>query len=221
MNTKQLVVLWYAGLLVALVLLAFGFEPGARSPWPFVLSICVIAGLFILSFSPHPRANKKLLALFVLTPIALLAAGVGYAAYIENRQDAEREAAAQAAQPWIPLDSLSPAPSPSVKPKPAPPTIRPDQVELFDQTTELSSEGIGLIKGRIRNNSSATLDLVTLRVLVFDQDRQVDADDVLADFFLGLPPGEARSFKGLVAGLRLPPGYVVKVKVASVRVKGA
>jgi len=71
MNTKQLIVLWYTGLIVIVIIFAgFGDAVGGQGHSALLIaSIIIIGGLLIFTFKKHPEANKKRVALWILMPI--------------------------------------------------------------------------------------------------------------------------------------------------------
>lgn len=74
MNTAQLIVLWYAGLLIIGILIYQGFEASTNF---LVAAIVVLAALLLYSLTPHPSARKKLVLIAVSGPFALAALVVG------------------------------------------------------------------------------------------------------------------------------------------------
>ena len=72
MNTKQLVVLWYAGLVLTTILLFKGLVD--NEVWGLVYSIILMSAILIYTLRSHPQAKKSRLAFWVLTPSLLLAA---------------------------------------------------------------------------------------------------------------------------------------------------
>ena len=74
MNTAQLVVLWYAGLLVALILVFQAFTAG--SVHYLIAAVVAVAGMLIYTLKPHPAARKAWVAGAVLMPPLLLAGGL-------------------------------------------------------------------------------------------------------------------------------------------------
>ena len=91
MNTPQLTVLWYAGLLIAMIMAGRGSSYSGES-WQ-IASIIVLASLFIYTFRPHPKANKKVVAAWVIAPFLLIALSLGvYLGWIEYQKRERLEA---------------------------------------------------------------------------------------------------------------------------------
>jgi hypothetical protein len=68
-NTPQLIVIWYAGLLIATVLV---FNGGHNdSGYNLIAAIIIIAGMLIYTLKPHPKARKKLALAWVLAPLII------------------------------------------------------------------------------------------------------------------------------------------------------
>lgn len=79
MNTAQLIVLWYAGLLIVAIL---GFQAmGRESANPLIVAIVVLAGLAIYTLRPHPKARKWVVALAVGGPMALALYAMAFALF--------------------------------------------------------------------------------------------------------------------------------------------
>jgi 1,4-dihydroxy-2-naphthoate octaprenyltransferase len=71
MNTGQLVVLWYAGLMISGIMFVNAFM--SENFWYVIGGIAVLAGVLIYTLKDHPKANKGLLFLWVVGPFILLA----------------------------------------------------------------------------------------------------------------------------------------------------
>ena len=70
MNTAQLIVLWYAGLIV-FVILSFKALDSSNVNY-FVVAIILINAILIYTFRPHPNARKKRVLVAVVTPIMIV-----------------------------------------------------------------------------------------------------------------------------------------------------
>jgi hypothetical protein len=69
-NTKQLTVLWYTAIAVAIILF---FAPGkALRPFAILAGVIVIGSTLIYTFRPHPQARVRMLFVTVATPLAIL-----------------------------------------------------------------------------------------------------------------------------------------------------
>ena len=80
MNTAQLIVLWYAGLLTVVILLLQALWRDSASH--LIAAIAVIAALLIYTLRPHPAARKRWLVLLVGVPwLAGAATLLGVLAY--------------------------------------------------------------------------------------------------------------------------------------------
>jgi hypothetical protein len=95
MTTAQLIVLWYAALLIITLLLAGALEllPAAMIGH-ICVAIVVFAAVLIYSLKQHPLARRKYVALGVLLP-PLAIGVVGGAWMLQQQRQAEREAARQ------------------------------------------------------------------------------------------------------------------------------
>ena len=67
MNTKQLVSLWYGGLVIAVIMLIKAID-SFPSLW-LAVPVALITSLFVYTFRPHPQANKGKVLLAVGVPI--------------------------------------------------------------------------------------------------------------------------------------------------------
>ena len=70
MNTGQLVVLWYAGLIISGIM--FGNAFMSEDFWHAIGGIAVLASVLIYTLKDHPKANKALVFLWVVVPFILL-----------------------------------------------------------------------------------------------------------------------------------------------------
>ncbi|MDH3503934.1 MAG: hypothetical protein OEM58_05320 [Nitrospirota bacterium] len=71
MNTGQLIVLWYAGLMISGIMFFNAFK--SEDFWYLMSGIAVLAGVLIYTLKEHPKANKVLVFLWVVGPFILLA----------------------------------------------------------------------------------------------------------------------------------------------------
>jgi hypothetical protein len=83
MNTAQLTVLWYAGLLIAGILV---FQ--ISDTYASIAVVILLASLLIYTVKPHPHARKGWLLLFIVGPLIVIGVGVygwkEYEAYQER-----------------------------------------------------------------------------------------------------------------------------------------
>lgn len=70
MNTGQLVVLWYAGLMISGIMFLNAFK--SENFWHVISGIAVLAVVLIYTLKDHPKANKVLVFLWVVGPFILL-----------------------------------------------------------------------------------------------------------------------------------------------------
>jgi len=162
MNTKQMVVLWYAGLLLTAILLLKGLED--RALWAGVSAIILMSAILIYTLRPHPQVKKSRLALWVLAPFLLLAVvGAAYMVYHANRAEIARFLA-------------------SAKP------LSSDQYEIFDET--IGSGTFAKYQGRLKNKSNLTIMQAKLQI-VFVNNAMTDIFDTRDVQFINLaiPPG--------------------------------
>lgn len=242
MNTKQLIVLWYAGLLAALVLFGSGIDSFNKSPWPSIAAIAIVASLFYWTFRPHPAANKRVVAAFVLTPFLLIAAAIPAALYIADTwfwRAASHKPKTQADDPivgqtpqgyevWQMRDgrrySLTPDGAKllgpgsivlrSTRPVPSAP-MKVSEVDIFEPKFS-AGPFLNVFQGRVRNRSQQSLNGLQLRVLFYHDDTQVDGSDQTIRFNPAIPPGEARSFSTTITGVRLPERWSAKYDVVKI-----
>lgn len=160
MNTKQLVVLWYAGLLLTTILLFHASGRGGL--WSAVSAIILMSAILIYTLRPHPQVKKSRLALWVLAPFLLLAAVGGvYTVYHLNRAEITRFLAG--------AESLS-----------------QDQYEFID--LKLIDRYGYKLHGRLKNKSNFNIMQAKLQIMFFDDTGILDTQDV--QFInLEIPPG--------------------------------
>ncbi len=90
MSTAQLTVLWYAGILVSVILLL-----DSVSSYRLIIVVILFTCLTIYTLKPQPKVNRKTLISAVLTPLALL--GLVFSTWIyqqkpyKNREDATHD----------------------------------------------------------------------------------------------------------------------------------
>lgn len=169
MNTKQLVVIWYAGLAIATTLLFYAAGQ-SWTPWALLAVIVTIAALFVYTFRPHPAVNKKMLRRFVATPIVVLLLIMAVVIYID--------------QP--------PTPTRSFRPSYGSVHVAETDVELFDMRFGHTGR-TGTLYGRVRNNSNLRLSELDIKILILDESTQIDGKEVRVTF--SVPPGEVRGFQ--------------------------
>lgn len=93
MTTAQLIVLWYAALLITALLLvgALDLLPGTMLAY-LSGAIMILAAVLIYTLSPHRLARRRYVALGVMLPsLALGGAGLGW--MVHQQRLSEREAA--------------------------------------------------------------------------------------------------------------------------------
>lgn len=172
MNTKQLIVLWYAGVVVAGIQLDATFAGlGGLPDWlAVVVAVVILAGLLFYSFRPHPKASGKHVAIWVGIPLGslgVLAGLIVLAVHLANRPV------------HVPLS----------------------RVEVFDARLDLDPyREPRSISFRIRNLSDKRLTWVSMRVLIVDRKGdQLDGADIHAR--VDVPPSETRSTSEYIYGL--------------------
>lgn len=88
MNTTQLIVLWYAGLIIAGVLVLSAVSYGF---FPFIVAIIVIAAILIYTLRPNPNVRKRRVLIAVLGPIIILSSiislWIGYQVYRQKQKE--------------------------------------------------------------------------------------------------------------------------------------
>ncbi len=178
MNTAQLVVLWYAGFAIVATLLAHSEE----SPTTLILAIILFAGLILFTLRNHPKANKKSVAIAVLSPLVLfvllIISVAGYNEYISRPSSFTS----------IPLN----------------------QIEIFDTTLgfrEGYSYHEATVSGRVLNSSALTLKFLTLQIAVVGKETNVQVDGATMVVSLDVPPGETRSFTATDNNMRPPESW--------------
>ena len=98
MNTAQLIVLWYAGLLVSAIF--YVIASNNHNPIYLIVAIAVISIILIYSLRPNPAVKKRKVIFAVAIPIITILIIIGsYIAYESNifrLKPAERPAEAPA-----------------------------------------------------------------------------------------------------------------------------
>jgi len=84
MRTSQLVILWYAGTFILILLLFGAMFVGGFGSLILALAIAVFAGLLIYTLKPHPTANKGWVFFWVVGPFIALAFFLFAAIYNES-----------------------------------------------------------------------------------------------------------------------------------------
>ncbi|MDP3014212.1 MAG: hypothetical protein Q8M92_08235 [Candidatus Subteraquimicrobiales bacterium] len=207
MNTKQLIVLWYACLAVATALGIYAFEHDDEWLSPILAIIVLVAALLVYSFRQHPAANKR--RVFQAVGYPILGIGlIGFAAMLLDRN--------------LPDTYCPPATSQEEI------SIPVDKIEVFDYTLSVPfSEYSGLplgfraprLIGRVRNKSENTLISLDLKITVYDAARPkktvVDVATVKVVFepLEGVPPGGVRSFEVEITELRPPEKWECRCQV--------
>lgn len=180
MNTKQLVVICYAGVVIVAILFFYAADH-SWTPLPLIACTIAAAALLVYTFRPLPNVNKKRLLVFVV-PFVLLLSLVGLLNY---------------------SDSSSPA-----RPHATRIAVESTDLEFFDVRLTYDSSYRWILYGRVSNKSSAELNGVRLKVLLFD-----DASGQLVDTArctlddLSVRAGEATGFQVdyLGFGKNFPP----------------
>ncbi len=81
MNTKQMVVFWYAGLYITANLIRYAVE-GVMTPLLASAATILLAALFFYTFRPHPAVSRKRVLWFVASPVVVIAVVVGVSAVV-------------------------------------------------------------------------------------------------------------------------------------------
>jgi hypothetical protein len=77
MRTPQLVILWYATGIIAILISAAGLD--TRNPLYGAVAVAFMAATLIYTLRPHPEANKKSLLFWLSLPLVVTLVGVtGY-----------------------------------------------------------------------------------------------------------------------------------------------
>ena len=176
MNTKQFIVLWYAGLTGAAAILAYWTHIAEPSVlWPFAC-IVIIAGLLIFTLGNHPNANKRaVLVAVAVPPLVVVGLGTLGAIYLWRQQQ-------PAALATIPIA----------------------QVNIFDATIRFNDmyggrSRTGTIAARVTNRSQRILHYLSLRVNILDKNTGSTVDGSAVEVRLapdGVLPGETPEFRG-------------------------
>ena len=189
MNTKQLIATWYGGLLATVMLGLAG-----RSTLEYMLGVAVVTGLFVYTFSAHPRANKRAVLLAVGGPILSLAVLATLAAVLNSRssrpsrsEEVVRETQPERAVPRVTYRRIGDQ------------SVPIGQLEVFDVGFEHGMVPVGdtqSVIGRITNHSDVTLTRLVLHLRLLTDRTVIDENDVAVG--VSVPPGETRSFEGRV-----------------------
>ena len=168
-NTIQLVVIWYAGLAVSLVLFSADPDSTTVSVLFNTTGIIILAGTLIYSLRPHPEVSKRVVAVSVFIPSLLVAVLLWYS----NRPD-----------PGIVVSNDD---------------VEVFDMDLnFIQINEplVVAGPFWMLKGRVRNNSEYRISSFEVRLDVYRNGRLVDGDVSTVEFDSSpIPPSAVRTFK--------------------------
>lgn len=174
MSTKQLVVLWYGGILMFLLLLV-----KVSSLVTIGIGAGLLALLLIYTLSRHHRANKGQVLLAIGFPMMLL----GIVSFIAG-------------------DSVD---DPTMYWQSGPANLVPaDQVQVLDTKVRHSAFS-DVLSGKIQNNSPATLQSVTMKVLFGGDAKTAEVWQVKVGG-LNLAPGASAPFEERVGDFHLSLG---------------
>ena len=179
MSTGQMVVLWYAVVLLEVILVAVGgsADSEAGAALSGASAVVLLAGALIYSLRPHPAANKSKVARVVVIPVcstAVIACAVaGVVAWRQSRVLAARIGH------QIPVSA----------------------VETYDERMD----GYGTVTGWIKNNSGLQLEELDYRVRATNTKGDV-AYDTRTKVECSVAPGEARRFRLIAWGLGVDSG---------------
>lgn len=81
MNTKQLITIWYTGLLIIVALLL------QNNDWALIISIVIVGSLFVLSFRLNDNVNKKAVLAWVGIPMLLFITLFTVATYTDRTRN--------------------------------------------------------------------------------------------------------------------------------------
>ncbi len=171
MSTKQLVVLWYGGILMFLLLLV-----KASSLVTLGIGGALLLLLLIYTLSRHHRANKGQVLLAIGLPMMLL--GIGSFVAGDSVEDPRQ-----------------------YYQSPAPNLVDPGQVQILDTQVRHSLLSDTIV-GKIQNNSAATVQAVTLKIL-FGGDAKSAEEWQIKVGQLHLAPGGSAPFHERVGDFRL------------------
>jgi len=201
LNTKQLIVVWYASLAVAFVLTAHGLENPSSRPVSLIFAIAAVAAASIISFAPNRSARKRIVALGVLIPVLLVAGAVAYVVWRSEYSDAAEVARQQKEFGVDPFRGL-------------PAIIDPKDLELFDMSLKPSPiPHEAWLTGRVRNKSSHAIQQFDLWIQIYDGGAKSDSAGTRVQFMLPVPVSEAKSFETKVDGLRFPAEWTWKYEI--------
>lgn len=171
MSTKQLVVLWYGGILMFLLLLV-----KVSSTVTVGIGAGLLALLLLYTLSRHHRANKGQVLLAIGFPMMVL----GILSFVAG------DSVDDPAMYW----QAGPAN-----------LIPPDQVQVRDTKVRHSAFS-DVLSGKIQNNSPATLQAVTLKVLFGGDAKTAETWQVKVGG-LNLAPGAIAPFEERVGDFHL------------------
>ena len=200
LNTKQLIALWYGGLLAVLVLSGFAFLGGN---WlPGVLATLVLTALVVILLGDHPNAETGRVYkwTFALTAGLLLLAGLGLGVGLYLNQPGQEPRSA------APISSDSEASISRAVQEASTPimevTISPSEVSYPAQLSGVTlSQDVGVIggekcealTGNVSNEGDGVIKGIRLRVFVQDTLGNHLADPTSDYAPVTLAPGETQS----------------------------
>ncbi len=185
MTTAQLVVLWYAVLVIALILVIAA--SGADDPTVLaILAVLTVAAALIYTMRPHANVKKHKVALLVLIPVCgislVLATILGIMSWRRSRTERGEPA-------WDDAKFLE---------------VGRGKVEVFDLKLEWYRAGRqNSLSGRLKNNSDRTICAVSMTIDLYNRDsKKVDSGVGVGN--CTIRPGETGSFSGYARDL-VPP----------------
>jgi hypothetical protein len=220
MNTKQMIVLWYGGLALISVFIAYAISE--ESVLTLIPVILVLVGLSIYTFRDHPKVNKRSVLKWVSLPIGIplaiivLLAGVG--SIIETTKDKPKPVSKSRSF----LDNLTPADSDHIR-RLGPKSLTRENriqipiihVDIVDVKMDWVGTQYGLnrsqtrwhtnIAGWVRNRSDKILNGFTIHVEITDSSgqRQTSSNSTQPNT-LSVPPSETRRFETILYNLDKP-----------------
>lgn len=165
MNTRQLIVSWYACYAIVAVLLRAGARSGPSHVGYFVGAIVLSAALLVYSLSSHSKAVRRTLLAWTLIPPS--ACFLLFLALLKLDFDSRQEKRISVPLSQLEIVGLA---------------IEPDDRSLYTY-----------LRGRARNRSTNTLKWLGIEVAVLERGEVIERTRV--DLSLDVPAKEARDFR--------------------------
>lgn len=179
MNTRQLVAIWYAGVVVCALLFWYANERVPLSPIPLLPGAVILGGSAVVTLAEHPRASRPAVLRWGVLPACAALTLFGFLIVTTGHDRSQ----VRAAEPTsIPVDSI--------------------------KVSDLSLDGSWKeLRGRVTNSSPLFVSDLYFKITMLNKDgHPIDTGDAHASVWPRAGPGETRSFDAYVSDMRPMPG---------------